>query len=76
MEPVAVQGMTRMMSRSGEPHSWPATSYTTVEQWATPEMLQRSLGIDPDEAREQIVERVLAVVPEADIKKAQRFATG
>lgn len=73
---ITIQGMTRMVGRSGEPQSWPATSYTTVENWAKPEMIRDSLKIDPDEALERIVERVLAIVPDADLKKAQRFAMG
>lgn len=71
---VTVQGMTRMTSRRGEPHSWPATSFTTVERWAGPEMIEQSLRMDPEGARDRIIERVAEIVPGIDPGKAARFA--
>jgi hypothetical protein len=73
---ITITGMTQMVSKTGEPHSWPATSYTTVENSATQEMIRESLRVDPDEALENIVERVLDILPNADLKKVQKFASG
>lgn len=72
---LTIDGMTRMVSAAGEPHSWPATTYTTVENWAR-DLFRESLRLDPDEAAERIVERIVEIVPGADLKKARRFATG
>lgn len=70
---ITVQGMTRITGRNGEPHSWPATSYTTVEQWAGPEMVEESRRMDPETAVDRLVERVLSVSPGVDPRKALRF---
>lgn len=72
---ITIQGMTRMVSSTGEPHSWPATTYATVENWA-PDLVRESLKMDSDEAGERIIERILAIVPDADLGKARRFALG
>ena len=72
---ITIDGMTRMVSATGEPHSWPATSYTAVETWA-PELVRESLKLNSDEAAERIIQRVIEVVPEVDRKKVRRFAIG
>lgn len=73
---ITVQGMSRMTSSSGEPHSWPATSYTTVEQWAPMEAMDDAALLDPDEALSRLVDRVLEVRPGADLSKATRLVAG
>jgi hypothetical protein len=72
---ITVQGMTRITGRTGEPHGWPAASYTTVERWSGPELIERSLRMDPGDARDRIIETIAKIVPDVDPRKAARFAS-
>lgn len=66
-------GMARMTTADGEPHSWPATEYSRVEDWAGVELMRQGLEMDPTIAAETIRKRLSDAVGTVDAKKALRF---
>jgi hypothetical protein len=70
-------GMARLLSADGEPHSWPATEFSRVEDWAPRELVTRGLNYDPVDAEHEVEERAVAVLAAndtpADPKKVRRF---
>ena len=70
---ITVSGMSEVRGSSGMPHGWPATTYMTVEQWYGADKVEESLDIPYEQAMERIMERIIEYVPDADIRKMNRF---
>ncbi|PKO12238.1 MAG: hypothetical protein CVU39_25155 [Chloroflexi bacterium HGW-Chloroflexi-10] len=62
---LTTRGLRLIIGANGEPHSWPSTAYSTMEDWygsAIPK-------VDVHEAEEKIRERILQFNPQADAKQ-------
>ena len=70
---LTICGNTRKTTLTGEPHGWPVIEYMRVEDWAWEDALEKSAGISQKEAAQRIIERVMEVVPGADVRKVRRF---
>lgn len=74
---LTTSGMARLLSADGEPHSWPATEFSRVEDWAPHELVARGLDYDPVDAEHDAEQRAIAVLAAndtpADLKKVRRF---
>jgi hypothetical protein len=70
---ITVNGTKQKISAKGEPYGWPSTAYSTVETWAGDQLIAEAMGIRPEEAIDEIITRVMDVVPDAEMKKIRRF---
>jgi hypothetical protein len=71
---LTTNGMKQKISADGDTYGWPSTAYSTVEFWAGKNLIDESDKITPKSATDEILSRIFDIVPEADIKKARRFA--
>ncbi|ABW20285.1 AlkZ-related protein [Alkaliphilus oremlandii] len=70
---ITVKGTKQKISAKGEPYGWPSTAYTTVEAWAGNELIEASYDIHPEDAMDEIIQRIREVSPNAEMKKMRRF---
>ncbi|MDF2592376.1 MAG: hypothetical protein K0S75_1842, partial [Clostridia bacterium] len=70
---ITVNGTKQKISAKGEPYGWPSTAYSTVETWAGDQLIAEAMGISPEEAIDEIITKVMDVVPDAEMKKLRRF---
>lgn len=71
---ITTNGMTRKIGINGDPYGWPATAYSTVEKWGGAELIEQARQMKPQDAMDEIMNRIYEFVPNADPKKIKRFA--
>lgn len=67
-------GTKRKTAATGEPYGWPSISYSTVETWSGPELIEQAASISYKEAQDKILSRIETIAPEASLNKMKRFA--
>ncbi len=70
---ITVAGASRRLNRNGEPYGWLVSEYTTVGQWAGPEMLAGSRDWERAEAGRQIAARAQELCPGLSAREAGRL---
>ena len=70
---ITVNGTKQKVSAKGEPYGWPSTAYSTIENWAGPELMEEANRMNPEDAMDEILTRVEDVVPTANHKGIRRF---
>jgi len=70
---VTISGTKQKISAKGEPYGWPATSYSTVEKWGGDEIIKRAQCINPEDAMDEITERIAQFAQNADPRKIRKF---
>jgi len=70
---ITVNGTKQKISAKGEPYGWPSTAYSTVETWAGAQLIEEAIGINPEDAMDEIIIRVQDVAPHAEERRIRRF---
>ena len=73
---ITVSGSRQRVSAKGEAYSWASTAFCTTEVFWGDEVFAQANAIDPNEAMEVLMKRVLELNPMADMKKARKFILG
>jgi len=58
---VTVAGNRQKVDKFGQPYGWPSNVYETVENWVPEEWMKLNKGLSPENAREIILEKGIAV---------------
>jgi hypothetical protein len=53
---ITVAGNRRKIGKDGQPYGWPANVFERVIDWAPPDWLKPAAALDPEEAREAILD--------------------
>lgn len=70
---ITINGTKQKVSAKGELYGWPATAYTTVEKWAGEEIIEKSRRMNPEDAVDEIMERVADFTPHLEPRKLRKF---
>ncbi|MDP4093412.1 MAG: hypothetical protein Q8920_08630 [Bacillota bacterium] len=70
---ITVFGACRRVDRQGENYGWLISEYTTVEQWAKPEVFKAAASIPRQEAVEKVVCRIKDISPNIAEKDIFKF---
>lgn len=70
---LTINGMTNKLNKEGQPYGWPVTLYAKVETWAGEDLIEKSKKINPQDAVEEIMDRIYELNPNADSKKVKKF---
>jgi len=70
---LTTRGAVRKTNARGEEHGWPSVVYTTVENWAQPEILRQTQAISPHEARLELLAKVKQAAPDANEKQVLKL---
>jgi len=73
---ITICGIQQKTSQSGEGYGWAATVFCTTERFWGNEVFSKAAAIEPREAEEAIVARILELNPGADKKKMVKFIRG
>lgn len=71
---ITINGTQQKVSSKGDLYGWPATAYSTVEKWAGEELISKAQRINPQDAIDEILDRINQFSPHPELKKARRFA--
>ena len=69
-------GRQSKLSQTGEEYGWSSTVFCTTEQFWGPEVMEMAAKLDPSDAAQKIAKQALALSPNADPKKIQKFIKG
>ena len=69
-------GNLQKLSQKGEKYGWPSTVFCTTESFWGSEVFAEVSKIGKREAIDEITARILALNPEADRKKIDKFIEG
>lgn len=58
---ITVAGNRQKVDKLGQPYGWPSNVYEIVENWVPKEWMQQNKGLSPQEAREIILDRGVAI---------------
>lgn len=67
-------GTKRKVNHKGEAYGWPSTAYSTVETWAGDKLMEEAERIKPQDAMDEIIQRIKEITPHARTTRLKRFA--
>ncbi|ADL50722.1 AlkZ-related protein [Clostridium cellulovorans] len=70
---ITVNGTKQKINSKGEPYGWPSTAYSTVETWVGQEMIEDAESIIPEDAMDEILEKIYEFIPDAKRTKLKSF---
>lgn len=70
---ITVFGASKRINKQGEYYGWLVSEYTTVEQWASPELLHISSKLSKHEAVKEITSKIREVSPSITEKDIYKF---
>lgn len=73
---ITMCGRKRKTSQFGEEFGWSSTVFCTVEQYFSAEVFEKANRISPIESAEKIKAQILALNPQANLKKVTKFING
>lgn len=70
---ITISGTKQKISSKGELYGWPATAYSTVEKWAGEELIEKAHCMNPEDAMDEIVQRIVQFTQSPDPRKLRKF---
>lgn len=70
---ITCNGTKQKINSKGEAYGWPSTAYSTVETWAGDKLIEEAKGIKPQDAMDEILQRIKEITPHVGTAKLKRF---
>lgn len=70
---LTINGTKQKVSAKGDLYGWPATAYSTVEKWAGEKLIEKAHYMNPEDAIDEIIERISDFTESPDPKKIRKF---